>query len=349
MKKIELIGSHLTGHGGEDNVIKYILKDKFINSKLDLSFFCLDKIPDQEFLDGISKDRINISNHSNKFLNLLRFAFFLITYKGDALIMTGDKQIYVASCLRKLFRKKYRIISWVHFSPAGSDFMDVKKIIKADNHLVISNGIARQLINAGVSPDKINTIYNPVEKHSKTILPSKDECTFVYVGRMNNSQKNILGLLKNITNLKGNWKFNVYGSGEDLEAAKNIVNNNKNLKQRVSFKGWSSNPWQGMDSANALILNSNFEGFPLTLAEAMSYGIPCVSTDCQTGPSDIIKNGTNGFLYPIDDYKKMNAILSGFINGKYHFDPEEIKSSINEIYSNEYSKTFVSSVLGILK
>ncbi len=50
-------------------------------------------------------------------------------------------------------------------------------------------------------------------------------------------------------------------------------------------------------NVTALLLTSAFEGFPMTLLEAMSYGIPCISSDCMSGPRDMIKPGLNGELY----------------------------------------------------
>lgn len=51
-------------------------------------------------------------------------------------------------------------------------------------------------------------------------------------------------------------------------------------------------------------MTSRFEGLPLVLIEAMHFGLPIVSYDCQCGPSDLIKNETNGFLTPVGDIDK---------------------------------------------
>ena len=51
------------------------------------------------------------------------------------------------------------------------------------------------------------------------------------------------------------------------------------------------------------LLSSDFEGFPLVIIEAMSVGLPVVAYACPTGPKDIIEDGKNGFLIPMQDEK----------------------------------------------
>ena len=60
-----------------------------------------------------------------------------------------------------------------------------------------------------------------------------------------------------------------------------------------------------MKEASIYVLSSVFEGFPLVLIEAMSVGLPVVSYSCPTGPKDIVEDGKNGFLVPVNDEMKM--------------------------------------------
>ena len=64
----------------------------------------------------------------------------------------------------------------------------------------------------------------------------------------------------------------------------------------VVFKGAVDNPFYYMNKSHAYIMSSKFEGFPNSLLEAMSCGALCFSTDCPTGPSEMIKQGFNGYL-----------------------------------------------------
>ena len=62
---------------------------------------------------------------------------------------------------------------------------------------------------------------------------------------------------------------------------------------------------------------SVFEGFPNALTEAMHFRLPCISTDCPTGPSELIKNQENGFLIPIGNQQKLEKCLSDLISDKH--------------------------------
>jgi len=71
-------------------------------------------------------------------------------------------------------------------------------------------------------------------------------------------------------------------------------------------------------------LSSIVEGFPNVLLEAMSYGLPCISFDCDTGPGDMIRNGVNGILVNPDDRE------SGLVNALNKLIPsEELRSEFS--------------------
>jgi glycosyltransferase involved in cell wall biosynthesis len=69
----------------------------------------------------------------------------------------------------------------------------------------------------------------------------------------------------------------------------------------VHLLGYQANPYPYMRRATAFALSSRFEGFPLVLAEAMVCGTPVVSTDCRSGPREMLADGDAGLLVPVDD------------------------------------------------
>ncbi|MDE9571749.1 glycosyltransferase, partial [Xenorhabdus bovienii] len=81
----------------------------------------------------------------------------------------------------------------------------------------------------------------------------------------------------------------------------------------IFWHGWVKEPWsfvqESIVEVSSLLLTSKNEGFPMVLGEAISYGIYCISSDCQTGTTDIIKKYRNGELYPVGDVKELAHIL----------------------------------------
>ena len=73
------------------------------------------------------------------------------------------------------------------------------------------------------------------------------------------------------------------------------------IAERVILPGFDLDPWPYLASADLFVLSSDYEGFPLVLAEAMYAGLRLVSTDCPTGPAELTDNGRLGQLVPCGD------------------------------------------------
>ena len=74
----------------------------------------------------------------------------------------------------------------------------------------------------------------------------------------------------------------------------------------------------------------------MVLCEANSYGIYTVSSDCPTGPADIIRPYVNGELYPVGDNKKLSDILNKIVSGETEINHTVIKNSISPFYEDKY-------------
>lgn len=102
------------------------------------------------------------------------------------------------------------------------------------------------------------------------------------------------------------WQLHIVGEGpcrKELEESVSILG----LTSRICLPGAVGNLADWYQSADVFVMTSRFEGFPNTLAEALSYGLPAVSVDCDTGPRDIIRHGIDGLLVPQGDH----ALLVG--------------------------------------
>ena len=123
----------------------------------------------------------------------------------------------------------------------------------------------------------------------------------VTVGRLH-KQKNIPLLIDTFADFVLEYPeyiLEIYGEGALEESLKQRVNA-KGLSERVIFKGFCKNVHEQIRSAAFFVMTSDFEGMPNALVEAMSMGMPCISTDCRCGgPRMLIKSGENGLLVPV--------------------------------------------------
>lgn len=150
-------------------------------------------------------------------------------------------------------------------------------------------------------------IYNPVKQYqSEEIMPiEKNE--IVSVGRLSEqkNQKLLLYAFSKIANSFPNLSLVIYGEGELRSNLEKIIEQ-LNLKNRVFLPGNSSNVVKDILGARLFVFSSNFEGIPNVLLEAMSIGLPCISTDCSPGGArEFITNNDNGIIVPCNDIDAM--------------------------------------------
>lgn len=133
---------------------------------------------------------------------------------------------------------------------------------------------------------------------------------FIAVGRLA-SQKNyplMINAFKLSVEKCSDIKLSIFGSNSSSKLQELI--NELNMQNNIFLMGRSENVSQELLKRDAFIMSSDYEGMPNALAEAMATGLVCISTDCRTGPKDLIDDGINGFLVQTGNTEEMaNAIL----------------------------------------
>lgn len=177
----------------------------------------------------------------------------------------------------------------------------------------VSNGVSEDIRQAaGLAPEKVHTIYNPIltkDFYRKAAAPVShpwfsregDWLTVVSVGRLT-EQKDHSTLLQAISeaNRKRPVRLLVLGQGErraELEALAQELG----IGENVDFGGFDPNPYCYIAAADVFALSSRWEGFGNVLVEALAAGVHVVSTDCPSGPREILDNGRFGELVPVGD------------------------------------------------
>ena len=112
----------------------------------------------------------------------------------------------------------------------------------------------------------------------------------------------------NLIKFKKNIKFCLIGKGYLKDDITDYINAN-NLESQVKIVGYKENVYPYYKKADLFILSSKYEGLPNTLIEALTFGLNIISTDCKTGPKEILKNGKFGKLFKVGDYKKLSELI----------------------------------------
>ena len=190
----------------------------------------------------------------------------------------------------------------------------------ADKIITISEGIKDDLVaNFNLKKTLFYTISNPVDitsivNHSKDQIPEIDQIkgvkTIVAIGRFF-PQKAYFDMIKvfRIIRTAIPSKLIILGQGPQEEAIREQVKIMK-LEHDVLMPGFVDNPYAYLKYADVYLSTSHWEGFHLTVAEAMACGVPPVATDCNYGPREIIHDGIDGILVPVGD---IEAIANGVI------------------------------------
>ncbi|MEN3998030.1 glycosyltransferase [Acinetobacter baumannii] len=97
-----------------------------------------------------------------------------------------------------------------------------------------------------------------------------------------------------MSNKSPEWNLKIYGTGENLDDLTKIITERK-LKN-VKLMGAASNIDEIYKKAAFFVMSSRFEGLPMVLIEAQTFGLPIVSYDCPHGPSEVIDHEENGLL-----------------------------------------------------
>ena len=244
----------------------------------------------------------------------------------NLLVLCFQANIYCIILCKILNRK---IIVRSNSSPSGWSNNFFKNIIfrfilkKADQILVNSIQFKKQLkkrfnVNAVC-------IYNPLNKKEITrkskikslkIFKKKNKLKIINVGRFVD-QKDQLTMLRalNLLSKKIDFEAVLVGSGILKESLINYVKKN-NINDKVKFINYSTNPYPLIDQSDLLILSSKYEGLPNVLLEALVLKKFIISSDCPTGPKEILLNGKGGLLFKVGNYSELERKIFYYLNNK---------------------------------
>ena len=190
----------------------------------------------------------------------------------------------------------------------------------ADHIVAVSDGVADNVaLKLGIPRERISRIYNPVVSAEIAELAravpdhpwTSDDGPPVILGAGRLARvKDFPTLLRAFRRVSRNREVRliILGEGSWRRRLENMIRK-MGLQEKVSLPGWVPNPYAFMSRASAFVLSSKQEGLPGVLIQALACGCPCVSTNCPSGPTEILDNGRFGPLVPVGNDSALAAAM----------------------------------------
>ncbi|QCQ22763.1 glycosyltransferase [Desulfoglaeba alkanexedens] len=260
---------------------------------------------------------------------------YLRTYHPAGLIAAGPYCNLNAVWARRLVQVCTRVMLTAHNTLSrmiadkgrkGAKWRELPFLIgciyrQADAIVAVSQGVADDLSStAGLPRERITTIYNPVVTPELAALPAAPAPhpwledggppVIVAAGRLV-PQKNFPLLIEAFARLRRRRlaRLLILGEGEqrgELEALASQLS----IAADVALPGFVANPYAAFARAALFVLSSDYEGLGNVVIEALACGCPVVSTDCPSGPAEILDNGRYGELVPVGDAAALSAAMA---------------------------------------
>jgi len=205
----------------------------------------------------------------------------------------------------------------------------------ANGIVVVSHGVRDDMAQLTKIPsERITVIYNPSVVRAEVLEKAKaplDHPWFkpgqppvlVAVGRLQ-MQKDFPTLLHTFAQVrkKRPVRLLILGEGKERQPLEELIKK-LGLEDDVSLPGFVMNPYAYMARASLFVLSSRWEGLPTVLIEALCCGAPVVSTDCPSGPREILKDGEYGQLVPVSDVDALAQAIETALDSKTPGPPPE--------------------------
>ena len=198
----------------------------------------------------------------------------------------------------------------------------------ADHRVGVSSGVIADIANLSAVPlHAFNVIYNPVPPRpdpapesivaANKLWAGAPSARIVTVGSLKAVKNHALLIRAFARVARPDARLMIVGGGARRGALEALARE-LGVNERVIFAGFHPDPTPFYRTADVFVLSSNYEGFGNVIVEALSCGIPVVSTDCPSGPAEILENGRFGRLVPVGDAdalaQAINAALAAPID-----------------------------------
>ena len=352
MKKVTLFINSLTS-GGAERVLSVIVTE-LVAQNIEVNLLCIEKdnayvLPKEVQITYLS----NLTNHDSSLKKLLYLPYLALKLKRyikenqTTLVQSHIYRANFTNILAKLFGAKHQVqvveVTSINNLKDGSfskkiNFVLIKLLYKyADLVVFKAQRMKEEFLKNIPKIKKYTVINNPYDIQNISSLAEEkvedfefhqDKQYIVSVGRLS-SEKRFITLVKVLKELDNNIELILIGEGEEETNLKAYTHENK-LEKRIHLLGKKENPFKYIKHSNLFVLASEGEGFPNVMVEAMICETPVISTDCISGPREILAPNTdinfqlqtgielahNGILYPVDNEENLKLAIETMLNDK---------------------------------
>ncbi len=353
---IDLIINSL-GRGGAERVCVNIANE-MARRGLKVRIICLRKVKNNYEKNVIKKVSIFHIGASKDIFGLIKLKKIIKTDYFKRIVAFDERIAAICNYANIKYDKKIRIISRminnVDYQERENKsliykliYVFSKKYYKySDIFIFQCSEMKRRMteyFNLPKESKRLFCINNPLseEFNNVPICKNKDDY-FIAIGRLS-EQKGYDSMLKAIIKCKGEGKLinlKIIGDGPLRQHIDGIIKANK---INVQLVGSTENVKKYYTHAKAIILTSNYEGFPNVLIEAIACGCPIISYDCPTGPSEIINNN-NGILIKSCSEEELSARLMTFDDIKWDY--AAIKNGASKYNSKKIIDDYIKAIIG---
>lgn len=256
---------------------------------------------------------------------LLPLARYLRREQPHAMQVSMWPLTTIAIAARLLSRTPTRIVTSDHisFASAGAGLRLAVGLTAgllyrfADHRVVVSEAALRELAElTEMDPGKFETIYNPLSVPEEIRPTAEAEGAWggagpriLTVGSLKRAKNHAL-LLRAFARLdRKDARLLILGDGP-LRGELQALAADLGIARRLVMPGFALDPWPYYASADLFVLSSDWEGLPMVLIEALAAGLPIVSTDCPSGPREMLDGGRFGTLVPTGDEAGLAAAMA---------------------------------------
>ncbi|EMA26533.1 glycosyltransferase [Haloarcula argentinensis] len=269
--------------------------------------------------------------------------FSQMTYANDihmiSQILSGADTVTISTIHNTLGMQeepKEKLVQWLQRRLAH----------QSDQFVAVSEGVAESVVeHVGVDREKVSVLHNPIpvnevqERARESVdhpwIDSANLDVVLGVGRLERAKNfgSLLRAFERVHAAQPDTRAIIVGRGSKRTELETLATE-LGIDDAVSFPGFVDNPYGYMAGADVLAMSSIHEGLPTVLIEALACGCPVVSTDCPSGPAEILKGGEYGPLVDVDDDEGLAAAIQATLD-------DSLPSDVLVERANDFAPTAV--------